>query len=79
MRRVHVQTVSFANTAITLALGIACAILFWQGRAQFEVLQQATEAYISMTAKPEYIDSYFSMANDNEQFDEAFADLKMPV
>ena len=70
--------------------------------AQFEVLQQATEAYIScendaqqmqdrsdylteqvrlvtMTAKPEYIDSYFSMANDNEQFDEAFADLKMPV
>ena len=99
MRRVHVQTVSFANTAITLALGIACAILFWQGRAQFEVLQQATEAYIScendaqqmqdrsdylteqvrlvtMTAKPEYIDSYFSMANDNEQFDEAFADLK---
>lgn len=47
MRRVHVQTVSFANTAITLALGIACAILFWQGRAQFEVLQQATEAYIS--------------------------------
>lgn len=84
MRRVHVQTVSFANTAITLALGIACAILFWQGRAQFEVLQQANEAYIScesdaqqmqdrsdylteqvrlvtMTAKPEYIDSYFSI------------------
>ena len=99
MRRVHVQTVSFANTAITLALGIACAILFWQGRAQFEVLQQANEAYIScesdaqqmqdrsdylteqvrlvtMTAKPEYIDSYFSMANSNEEFDEAFADLK---
>lgn len=99
MRRVHVQTVSFANTAITLALGIACAILFWQGQAQFEVLQQANEAYIScesdaqqmqdrsdylteqvrlvtMTAKPEYIDSYFSMANSNEEFDEAFADLK---
>ena len=99
MRRVHVQTVSFTSIAITLALGIVCAILFWQGRAQFEVLQRATEAYIScendaqqmqdrsdylteqvrlvtMTAKPEYIDSYFSMANDNEQFDEAFADLK---
>ena len=99
MRRVHVQTVSFANIAITIALGIACAILFWQGRAQFEALQQATEAYIScesdaqqmqdrsdylteqvrlvtMTAKPEYIDSYFSMANSNEEFDEAFADLK---
>ena len=44
MRRVHVQTVSFANTAITLALGIACAILFWQRRAQFEVVQKAIEA-----------------------------------
>lgn len=99
MRRVHVQTVSFANIAITIALAIVCAILFWQGRAQFNVLQQATEAYIScesdaqqmqdrsdylteqvrlvtMTAKPEYIDSYFSMANSNEEFDEAFADLK---
>ena len=99
MRRVHVQTVSFVNIAITIALGIACAVLFWQGRAQFDVLQQATEAYIScendaqqmqdrsdylteqarlvtMTAKPEYIDNYFSMANSNEQFDEAFADLK---
>lgn len=99
MRRVHVQTVSFANIAITIALAIVCAILFWQGRAQFNVLQQATEAYIScendaqqvqdrsdrlteqvrlvtMTAKPEYIDNYFSMANSNEEFDEAFADLK---
>ena len=99
MRRVHVQTVSFANIAITIALGIACAILFWQGRAQFGILQQATEAYIScendaqqmqdrsdylteqvrlvtMTAKPEYIDNYFSMANSNKEFDEAFADLK---
>ena len=99
MRRVHVQTVSFANIAITIALAIACAILFWQGRAQFDVLQQATEAYIScendaqqmqdrsdylteqvrlvtMTAKPEYIDNYFSMANSNEEFDEAFANLK---
>lgn len=99
MRRVHVQTVSFANIAITIALAIVYAILFWQGRAQFNVLQQATEAYIScesdaqqmqdrsdylteqvrlvtMTAKPEYIDSYFSMANSNEEFDEAFADLK---
>lgn len=99
MRRVHVQTVNFANIAITIALAIVCAILFWQGRAQFNVLQQATEAYIScendaqqvqdrsdhlteqvrlvtMTAKPEYIDNYFSMANSNEEFDEAFADLK---
>ena len=99
MRRVHVQTVSFVNIAITIALGIACAVLFWQGRAQFVVLQQATEAHIScendaqqmldrsdylteqvrlvtMTAKPEYIDNYFSMANSNEEFDEAFADLK---
>lgn len=99
MRRVHVQTVSFANIAITITLGVACAILFWQGRAQLDVLQQATEAYIScendiqqmwdksddlteqvrlvtMTAKPEYIDNYFSMANSNEEFDEAFADLK---
>ena len=99
MRRVHVQTVSFASIAITIALAIVCAILFWQGRAQFNVLQQATEAYVScendaqqvqdrsdylteqvrlvtMTAKPEYIDSYFSMANSNEEFDEAFADLK---
>ena len=99
MRRVHVQTVSFANIAITIALAIVCAILFWQGRAQFNVLQQATEAYIScendaqqvqdrsdhlteqvrlvtMTAKPEYIDNYFSMANSNEEFDEAFTDLK---
>lgn len=99
MRRVHVQTVSFANIAITIALAIVCAILFWQGRAQLNVLQQATEAYIScendaqqvqdrsdylteqvrlvtMTAKPEYIDNYFSMANSNKQFDEAFADLK---
>lgn len=82
-----------------MRLGIACAILFWQGRAQFGALQQATEAYIScendaqqvqdrsdhlteqvrlvtMTAKPEYIDNYFSMANSNEEFDEAFADLK---
>lgn len=99
MRRVHVQTVSFTSIAITIALGIVCAILFWQGRAQFNVLQQATKAYIScendvqqlqdrsdylteqvrlvtMTAKPEYIDSYFSKANDDERFDEAFADLE---
>lgn len=99
MRRVHVQTVSFANIAITIALAIACAILFWQGRAQFNVLQQATEAYIScendaqqvkdrsdylteqvrlvtMTAKPEYIDGYFSMASSNEQFDKALTDLE---
>lgn len=69
------------------------------GTSAFNVLQQATEAYIScendaqqvqdrsdhlteqvrlvtMTAKPEYIDNYFSMANSNEEFDEAFADLK---
>ena len=92
MRRVHVQTVSFANIAITIALAIVCAILFWQGRAQFNVLQQATEAYISCENDAQQvqdrsdhlteqvrlvtIDNYFSMANSNEEFDEAFADLK---
>lgn len=47
MRRIHVQNISVISIVITLVLGVACIAIFVQGRTQFEILQQATETYIS--------------------------------
>ena len=47
MRKFHVQSISIASIALTVILGIACIVIFSQGRMQFEALQQATDLYIT--------------------------------